>query len=128
MSLYQQASTTQFKCFTCNYGLLLLSKSTVLGKQRVYSNCKASAVSLWMFFVLTVLALSTLHPLFSSTPSQVSPPLCPITLHLSLFFTLPYCYPCLLIQLGARAPLGCHYTLICFSVFFSHWCNSAVRC
>lgn len=37
-------------------------------------------------------------------------------------------YPCLLIQLGARAPspLPLHPHLL--PVFFSRWCNSAVRC
>lgn len=138
--MYQYSSTVQLRSFTCFYVPLLLSKLTAFGKQRestlivklqsspsdVFCPSRLCPLHSFPYF----LSHSFTSPLFSSTPSNSPHPLCPVTLYLSLFFlslslyslrflSRSLCYPCLLIQLGARAPLHCHYTLICFLCFLA---------
>lgn len=129
----------QFKCSTCVSGPLLLSKLTAFGKHQesiLIVKLQSSLSDVFcpsrlcpLHFSPYFLSHSFTSPLISYTPSNSPHPLFPVTLYLSLFsLSLSRCYPCLLIQLGARAPspLPLHPHLL--SVFFSRWCNSAVRC
>lgn len=88
-----------------------------------------------MFFVLAVCPLhsfpcilshSFTFPLLFSNPSNPPHPLCPVILYLSLFFLslLPMSFNSIRGQ--GPTPLSLHPHLL--SVFFSRWCNSAVRC
>lgn len=81
------------------------------------------------------LSHSFMSPLFSSTPSNSPQPLCPVTLYLSLFsLSLSFSvssFSSLSLSFNSirgqgPTPLPLHPHLL--SVFFSRWCNSAVRC
>lgn len=70
-----------------------------------------------MFFALVDSALSTRLYFLSHffTPPLHPPNSSAAFSHPALSLSLAL--PCLLIQLGARAPLHCHYTLICSLCF-----------
>ena len=132
---------------------LLLSKLSALGKQRESVLIVKLQSSLSDVFCPSrlcpfhsspyFLSHSFTSPHISSTPSNSPHPLCPVTLYLSLFFfslslpSLPFSLSLSLslsllpmsfnsIRGQGPTPLPLHPHLL--SVFFSRWCNSAVRC
>lgn len=117
----------QFECFTCGSLPLLLSKVTEFGKQQesvLIVNLQSSLSDVFCPSRLCplpsspyFLSHSFTFPPVSYTPTKLSPPCLesPCTCLSSLSPSL--CYPCLL--LGARAPLCCHYTLICSLCFLA---------
>lgn len=137
--MYQHSSIEPFQCFTCFYVPLLLSKLTAFGKQDESILIVKLESSLSDVFCPSRLCPLHFSPYFLShsftSPSSLTPPstfltLCvlspctflyffPLSHFLPFYRSLFLCYPYLLIQLGARAPLHCHYTLICFLCFLA---------